>query len=63
MMMMPTEQARKRRTPLPCRDGRAVVIRVVMRPNRPDALVREVWPEQELDADAQPGRGRYADSY
>jgi hypothetical protein len=51
-------QARERRTPLPGRDGRAVIVRIVMPALLPCAAARDVMPEGERDPDAEPGRGR-----
>jgi hypothetical protein len=60
---MDQSQARERRTPFPGRDGRAVIVRVIM-PARPAcAQARDVRPEREQDSDAMPGRGRLGECY
>ena len=57
---MSKTRAEDRRSPFPVRDGRAVIIRVLM-PSRPlCAQARDVRPEREPDPDGAPGRGRYA---
>lgn len=62
---MGTEQARERRNPFRGRDGRAVIVRIVLASRRP-MLLRDVpRPEHERhhDPDAEPGRGRLGLAY
>jgi hypothetical protein len=47
----------------PAKVIRTEIVRVIMPARPPCAVARDVRPEQERDADAAPGRGRYADCY